>query len=79
MKGTEWYLLCSKFFLIRLYLGVFLHLENLLSLEENFKNILSRFHFVQSIEQQLFKVTHLAVECFIAYSETMFVTSPIDL
>ena len=56
MKGTEWYLLCSKFFLIRLYLGVFLHLENLLSLAENFKNILSSFHFVQSMEQQLFKV-----------------------
>ena len=40
-----------KIFLIRSYLGDFLHLtKNLLSLEENLTNILSSFHVVQSIE-----------------------------
>ena len=56
MKGTEWYLLRSKLFQFVNILKVFLHLENLLSLEENFKNTLSSFHVVQSTELQLFEV-----------------------
>ena len=56
MKGTEWYLLRSKLFQFVNILKVFLHLENLLSLEENLKNTLSSFHVVQSTELQLFEV-----------------------
>ena len=50
------------------------------SLEENFKKYSFKFSCCSVNRTTTFRsVTHLVVECFIAYSETMFVTSPINL